>query len=66
MIEIPGIILVKAKRGILPSRAAQAMWLRKQHTQTRHKSQQLAGVPDLFITVLVQDLIVLYLNSAGF
>ena len=28
--------------------------------------QQLAGAPDLFITVLVQDLIVLYLHSAGF
>ena len=28
-----------------------------------HKSQHLAGAPDLFITVLVQDLIVLYLHD---
>ena len=27
IIEISGVIPVKAKRGILPSRAAQAMWL---------------------------------------
>ena len=58
--EMSGLIPVKAKRGILPSRAAQNMWLSREHTEMRHRSQQLAGAPDLFITVLVQDLINFY------
>ena len=63
--DIRGYTIQDLSRNWPPTNTVE-MGLRIYQTYWRVSNQQWAGAPVLFMMVLVQDLMVLYLHSAGF